>query len=257
MENELYSHIILIPLISLYLIWQERSKLPAVTGPFRRCALVLATLGVAMLALLGLGLRSGNLPPENHLALTTLSMLFLLGAICAWFLGRARFRAVLFPLAFLLFMVPLPAEFLSSIETLLQYGSAFVARGFFAVAGTTVYVAGLTFQLPGITIEVAPECSGIHSTMALLITSVLAGYFFLRSPSRRTVLALAVIPLALLRNGLRVFVIGELCVRIGPEMIDSYIHRQGGPIFFVFSLIPFFFLLFWLARSERRKPGPK
>jgi exosortase/archaeosortase family protein len=70
------------------------------------------------------------------------------------------------------------------------------------------------------------------------------------------VLSVAVIPIALLRNGLRVFVIGQLCVRIGPEMIDSPIHRHGGPVFFAFSLIPFFALMFLLQKSEsRRRPG--
>jgi exosortase/archaeosortase family protein len=70
------------------------------------------------------------------------------------------------------------------------------------------------------------------------------------------VLSVAVIPIALLRNGLRVFVIGQLCVRIGPEMIDSPIHRHGGPVFFALSLIPFFLLLLWLVHLERRAVNP-
>jgi len=61
-----------------------------------------------------------------------------------------------------------------------------------------------------------------------------------------------VLPIALARNGLRVFVIGELCVRIGPEMIDSYIHHHGGPIFFALSLIPFSLVLLWLVKADRR-----
>jgi exosortase/archaeosortase family protein len=60
-----------------------------------------------------------------------------------------------------------------------------------------------------------------------------------------------VIPLALLRNGFRVFVLGELCTHIGPQMIDTPIHHQGGPLFFALSLIPFFLLLVWLRKSER------
>jgi exosortase/archaeosortase family protein len=58
-----------------------------------------------------------------------------------------------------------------------------------------------------------------------------------------------------LRNGFRIFTIGELCVHIGPEMIDSPIHHKGGPLFFALSLIPFFILLTWLHRSERRGQG--
>jgi len=99
---------------------------------------------------------------------------------------------------------------------------------------------------------VAPECSGIHSSQVLLITSLLAGNLFLCSHWRRVFLALFIIPLAILRNGIRVFVIGELCVRVNHSMIDSWIHHKGGPVFFVLSLIPFFFVLFWLRKSESK-----
>jgi exosortase/archaeosortase family protein len=61
-----------------------------------------------------------------------------------------------------------------------------------------------------------------------------------------------VLPLALLRNGFRIFVVGELCVNYGPQMIESYVHRHGGPFFFGLSLIPFFLLVIWLSRRERR-----
>jgi exosortase C (VPDSG-CTERM-specific) len=149
-------------------------------------------------------------------------------------------------------MVPLPVFLMTGIETFLQHGSAGVAYALFRIAGTTVFYQNLSFDLPGISLRVAPECSGIHSSMALLITSVLGGYFFLRSPVRRWILALAVIPLALLRNGFRVFVIGELCVHISPDMIDSYIHHHGGPIFFVLSLVPFFLLLLLLLKADHR-----
>jgi len=121
----------------------------------------------------------------------------------------------------------------------------------FSASDLPVWQEGLTFRLPGISLQVAPECSGIHSTVVLFITSVVAGHFFLRSPWKRVVLCLAVIPLALVRNGFRVFVLGELCAHIGPQMIDSPVHRHGGPLFFALSLVPFFVLLYLLRRSER------
>ena len=98
----------------------------------------------------------------------------------------------------------------------------------------------------------APECSGIHSSLVLFITSLLAGYLLLNSPWKRAVLVLAVVPLALLRNGLRIVTIGQLCVHVSPDMINSYIHRKGGPIFFALSLIPFFLLLLFLRRLGSR-----
>jgi len=111
---------------------------------------------------------------------------------------------------------------------------------------------GMVFELPGIAIQVARECSGIHSSWVLFITGLLASHLFLRTRWRKIVLVAFVIPLGILRNGFRIFVIGMLCVHIGPYMIGSVIHRQGGPFFFALSLVPLFLLLLWLRRRERR-----
>jgi len=105
------------------------------------------------------------------------------------------------------------------------------------------------------TLEVAQQCSGIRSSWVLFITAVLASYLFLGTNWRRVLLVAAVIPLGILRNGLRVVVIGMLCVHKGPQMIDSWVHRQGGPLFFGLSLVPLFALLAWLRRNEQKAQG--
>jgi exosortase/archaeosortase family protein len=125
----------------------------------------------------------------------------------------------------------------------------------FFLSGTPVLRDDLLFRLPGISLKVAAECSGIHSTLILFITSLLAGQVVLRQPWRRAALCLAVLPLALLRNGFRVFVLGQLCIHVSPRMIDSPIHHHGGPLFFVLSLVPFFLLLYYLRKTERTDPA--
>ena len=127
-----------------------------------------------------------------------------------------------------------------------------VRSGTGAITGSVVFREGLVFHLPGITIQVAQECSGVRSSLVLFLTSLLAGHLFFKSPWRQAALTCFVIPLAILRNGFRIFTIGELCVHISPAMIDSPIHHRGGPVFFALSLIPFFLLLLWLRRGERR-----
>lgn len=250
--SEVYSHILLVPLVSGYLIWTQRSLLPRRAAFSVRAAIVpVAAGGLVLLIYFALKSAGWKPPPADALALTTLAFLLLLTGTLAAFLGWAVIRAIAFPLGFLVFMLPMPGWIERGIETFLQHGSASVAYGLFTIAGTPVLRQDLVFQLPGIALEVARECSGIRSTLALFITSVVAGHLFLQSPWRRTLLAVAVIPLALLRNGVRIFTIGELCVRISPEMVHSYIHRQGGPIFFLLSLIPFSLFLLLLARSER------
>ncbi len=259
LEQDLYSHIVLIPFISLYLAWNRRKALPPASAPARQWAVVLCALGGGFLAWRAALPLSGAAPAaEDSLALLTLSFLLLFSGIVSWFLGRRTVRALAFPMAFLVFMVPLPVAAQTTLETLLQHGSAEVAHGMFLLSGMPVLRDGMVLRLPGFPLEVAPQCSGIHSTVALFITSIVAADLFLRTPWKRATLALAVIPLALLRNGFRVFVIGTLCVRVSPDMINSYIHHQGGPIFFVLSLIPFVLVLLWLVRSDRRgQPAAK
>ena len=121
------------------------------------------------------------------------------------------------------------------------------------VTGLPLSRDGMFFRLPGITLEVAAECSGIRSSFMLFITSIVAGYVLLRERWTRTTLALVVIPLGIVRNGFRILTIAWLCVHVSPSMIDSPIHHRGGPLFFGLSLIPFFGLLLLLRRWEKRR----
>jgi len=251
-KSQLYSHIILIPFISLYLVWLRRQSLPPHSEPDRRLAVLPAVAGVVAIVGYWLASRSTvELTIEDYLAWTTFSFFLFFVAVCCLFLGKETLRAVAFPICFVIFVIPFPTFLLDWIDTFLQHGSAIAADGLFRLSGTPVFRQGLAFQLPGFSLQVAPECSGIHSSLVLFITSLLAGYLFLHSPWKRAVLAVAVIPLGILRNGFRVFTIGQLCVHIGPEMIHSPIHRRGGPLFFALSLVPFFLLLIVLCKSDR------
>jgi exosortase C (VPDSG-CTERM-specific) len=250
-SSQLYSHVGLIPLISLYLAWVNRDRLPAPSEPRRPMAFLFLAGGFAFLACyLGSLLSGAHLAPEESLGLTTLSFLLFFYAACAFIVGWATLRALAFPLAFLLFIVPFPVFFTVWVEGLLQRCSAEAALAMFKAVGTPVYSTGLAMQLPDISLEVAPQCSGIHSSLALLITSLVAAHFFLRSKWSRFALAAAVLPLAVARNGFRIFTLGELCVHYGPQMIDTDIHHKGGPIFFCLSMVPFLFFLFYLIRRD-------
>jgi exosortase C (VPDSG-CTERM-specific) len=250
-SDDLYSYIPLIPLVSGWLVWTNRRSLRTDSRPDWLAALLAAGVAGALVAFARHADLSRTMPDvASHLALMTAAFLGFFAAAAFVLLGGTTVRSVGFPLAFLIFIIPLPGPVRVGVETMLQYASAAVAHVFFWTATTPVVQQRLVFFLPSFSIEVAPECSGIHSTLMLLITAVLAGYLFLREPGRRLLLAAAVLPLALLRNGLRIFIVGELCVHVGPEMIDSYIHRKGGPIFFALSLVPFLILLRFLQKSD-------
>jgi exosortase C (VPDSG-CTERM-specific) len=251
-RDDLHSYIPLMPFISFYLAWTQKSELPRPSSPARILAVLFFIAGAAAMAgylMLARSVTAANI--ENCLALGTLAWLLCLTGAGCWFLGGALMRALAFPFCLLIFMIPFPVFLREGIEGGLQHGSAVVADWMFVLSGTPLWREGMEFHLPGMNLEVAPECSGIHSTLVLFITSLVAGQLILRRPWKRVVLCLAVIPLALLRNGFRVFVIGELCIHFSPKMIDSPVHRHGGPLFFVLSLLPFFLLLYFLRKSER------
>ena len=253
-QRDFYSHILLIPFISAYLIFIQRDRLPRHYVTSAGWALISLSCGLLSLMSAWLSIKVGPAVSSNdYLSLMAFSFICLFVTGGFLFLGRTWMAAALLPMAFLLFMVPPPDRALSFLESASQLASTEAAAIFFSIAGTPVLRDGALFQLPGITIQVAQECSGIRSSWVLFITTLAASYLFLKSRWRRAILIAFVIPLAIVRNGFRIWVIGVLCVEIGPHMIDSAIHHQGGPIFFALSLIPLFLLLWWLRRGESGK----
>jgi exosortase C (VPDSG-CTERM-specific) len=253
--SSLYSHVPLVPAISIYLAWVNRGAF--VRSSISRSVglmLVSLSLSVALVGALWVGGQGGwELAKPDRLFLSVSSYVLLIFASGFFFLGRSVVWTFAFPLAVLFFMAPFPKVVESGIETFFQYASADAAAIMLALAGAPVYREGLIFHLPALSMEVGPECSGIRSSLVLLITSLVAGYLFLRSRWKRAALAVFVIPLAILRNGFRIFTIGMLCIHVDPDMINSWIHKRGGPLFFALSLLPFFGLLIWLRRSERAR----
>jgi len=253
LKSDLYSYIVIVPVISLGLVWLNRNSLPPPSVPNRLLAKCLFGAGLIAVASRWLpSLWGQGWSGFDELVLASLAFVLLLAGLCSWFLGRRTVAALAFPLGILVLMVPFPVWLSNLAESFLQHASAMVAYQFFQFCGTPVYQLGtVAFQLPGITLNVAPQCSGLHSSVALFVTSLPAGFLFLRSPWKRAAFSLVAIPLGILRNGFRIFTIGELCVHIGPQMIDSYIHHTGGWIFFLLSLVPFFLILLLLAKLEQ------
>ena len=252
-HRALHSHILLIPFVSAYLLYIRRDQLPRRYVADLPLGMVLLAGGLGVLLFTYWLNFAGRAPADNYyFVLLTISFLCCFAAGGFFFLGRDWMRAAAFPVAYLIFMVPMPDAMADALESASKYASAEAANLFFHLSGTPFLRAGLVFQLPNITIEVAQECSGIRSSWVLFMTSILAANLFLKTSWRRLALIVLVIPLAILRNGFRILVIGLLCVNAGPQMIHSPIHTRGGPVFFVLSLIPLLLLLWWLRKSEIR-----
>lgn len=249
-QSSLNSHIPLVPLVTGYLLFIQRHTLPTIGHRSIAGALLLIICGSAVSAA-GMTWRS-TLSTSEWLAVMTLAYVCVVVAGGFLFLGSKWMKAAAFPMAFLVFMVPLPDGLVIRLEDALVLASADASALLFRATGTPLFRDGTIFTLPTIVLEVARECSGIRSTWVLFITSLVASHMFLKSPWRRLVLVAFVFPLGVIRNAFRILVIGLLCVHVGPHMIDSVIHHRGGPIFFALSLIPMFLFLGWLRRGDRR-----
>jgi exosortase len=143
---------------------------------------------------------------------------------------------------------------LNLIVAQLQQGSAASARVFFAVAGIPVEQRGTLVHIRGLTLEVAPECSSIRSSMVLLVTTMALAQFLLITFWRKAVVFAVAIPLSVIKNGLRIFVLGVLATKVDPSYLTGRLHRQGGIIYFLIALLGIFPLLWILRRGENQNP---
>lgn len=248
-RSELYSYIPLVPVVTGYLLYMRRSTLPRTYSTSLAGAGMFLAVGIAAIAVARVG--GIELTANDGLALETLASVCLVTAGSFFFFGWRWMVAAAFPMAFLFFLVPLPDAAVRVLENGSVAGSAEVSALLFTLTATPLVREGTVFVLPGIALEIARECSGINSTWVLAIVGLVASNLLLKSTWARVVLVAFIVPLAIVRNSVRILTIGLLCVHVGPHMIDSYIHRNGGPVFFALSLVPLFLLLSWLRRLQR------
>src|SRR5262249_51864248 len=154
------------------------------------------------------------------------------------------------PLLFLLFMVPIPGILLNAAVDLLKKGSTEMVAALFTITGTVYHREGYVFSLPNVVIEIADECSGIRSSLALVMTVLLASHMFLTSAWKKAVLALAVIPLTIVKNGIRIVTLTLLAVHVNPGFLTGQLHHEGGILFFLLTLVLLSPLFRLLQRSE-------
>lgn len=248
LTRESCSHILLIPAITAILIYLQRKAIfhdhPVGRG------------GGILILLVGFGIFGLSRVLAPHWGEFEAVSLGTVGILLTWLgafvfsYGYRSFRVALFPVLFLFWMIPFPTSLLDRVIVLLQEGSAAIAEVLFHWSTVPVFRQGFIFSLPGLTIEVAKECSGIRSSLALVITAMLASYLFLRTIWKRAVLVAFALPLAVIKNGVRIVVLSLLSIRVNPHFMKGPLHQEGGILFFVLALVLFAPVLLWLERSE-------
>ena len=240
---------VLIPLISGYFVYSKRKTI-FVNKKYSFAAGTILTIAGIIFYLLGIN-QQIKLNQNDYLFITVSSALISWTGGLIFFYGTKTFRNALFPLLFLVFMVPIPTYVVDKIVFFLQVGTAEVASIFFKLIGITVFREGLIFQLSNVSIEVAKECSGIRSSMATVIIGVILEQMFLRSWWRKAVLLLSIIPLIIIKNGIRVTVLTLLGNYVDSKFLThSWLHKGGGIVFFMPIIIMLIGILWLLKRSE-------
>ncbi len=247
LRDDQYTHILLILPVSMALIFFEWPLLRPMFALEVRAGCIL--LGMAGF-FTGLAYLRSSLPSDLRLSIAMFALvLWWIGAFVLC-LGLRATRSLLFPLCFLFWIVPLPQTVVAGIVNLLQQGSAWIADALFAAAGVPVAKDGVMLTIPGLTVEVAQECSSIRSSSMLLVTTMVLAQLMLRSPWRKVLVIAVAILLSVAKNGLRIFTIAMLGTRVDPGYLTGRLHHQGGVVFFTIALVVVFILIWILKRGE-------
>jgi exosortase len=242
-----FSHGFFVPLFSLYVVWRNRERLRAI--PSRPSAWGLPIL-VFALSVLVLGVMGAEL------FLSRISLLFVIAGLVIFFFGWEMFRAVLFPWAFLILMIPIPTLLFSEITFPLQMLASKVAAFTLPLAGVPVLREGNVINLPAMPLEVAEACSGIRSLLSLTTLAIIYGYLMESRTWVRVVLAIAAVPIAVFANSFRIFGTGLLVQYWDPEKAQGFFHLFSGWLIFVVSLT-MLFLLHWCLRLGQHSQQSK
>ena len=248
-KSEYYSHIALIPLVSIYLVFIKRKEIFEKVNYSFAAGIPVLLLGIIIF--LGGILGGDHLDKNNYASLIMFSILIFVNGAFILLYGLHAYRRALFPLLFLIFTVPVPTAIMDSIITFLQVGSTELSNLLFMASGVPFVRDGFVFQLSDISVEVARQCSGIRSSMAIFIVSVLAGYMFLKTFWKQIFLVICAVVIAMFKNSIRILTLSLLGNYVDPVILTSSLHREGGTPFFILALLLLAPILFLLRRSEK------
>ena len=252
-QQEHYSHIILVPLVGAALLFLERKQIFSHVETRWMPGFGLFAVGALCYWVGRRYFASSSENDQLSIAIFSVVVIWVGGFVLCY--GLCAFRKGLFPVLFLFLMVPIPDFLLNQAISWLQSGSTEVSHAFFELMGVPVLRNGFIFSLPGVNIEVARECSGIRSSLALFITTLLAGHLFLRSTWTKAVLTFITLPMLVVKNGIRIVTVTMLSIYVDPGFLTGRLHQQGGILFFLLALVFLAPALRLLQTSERSRAG--
>jgi exosortase len=248
LTNDDISYVILIPFLSAWILLIERRKIfldLSTDKELGGCILILGVFTAVISRLMG-GVFFAGVQQSGYI----LSLVLLWLAGFALFFGRTASKAAHFSLVFLFLMVPPPKIVLDPVVYFLQAGSTWITAALFDLFHVPALREGFIFHLAGVDIEVAKECSGIRSSMALLILALLATHFVLRSFWKKALFLACGLFMMILKNGIRIATLTLLAMYVDRGFLYGRLHHQGGVVFFLIGLVFLLPVLLLLQRSE-------
>jgi len=223
-----YSHGFLVPVLVSYFVWERWDRL-------KGGRLAPSLWGIGLLGLGLLILVIGSVGAELYLQRS--SLIVVLAGLVLLILGSQALKTLLFPIAFIFFMIPLPAIVVNAVAFPLQLFAARTAEFCLFNFGIPVLREGNVIVLAGTTLEVAEACSGIRSLQALLALGTVYAYFSQRAMWKRWVLVFLSIPIAIAANAFRVSGTGVLANYWGSQAAEGFYHTFSGWLIFVVAFL--------------------
>jgi exosortase len=221
-----YSHGFLIPLIAGYLVWSRKDALAKVARQPSAWGAVVVSLGLCLLVIgRALEILGGG---QGMLFVKGFSLLLTCAGAVLWLLGKDSLTRLAFPLAYSVFMLPLPEGVFSAVTLPLQGYATRVTTAALQVVSIPTLREGNLIYLPAVTLGVTEACSGIRSLLTLLAGAVALGYFMLQLWWQRLLLVGSVVPIAIITNALRVTGTGLLAHFWGAEVAQGFFHGFSG-----------------------------
>jgi exosortase len=187
--------------------------------------------------------------------LPRVSLLIMLAGLIILFQGWTFFRAVLFPWAFLILMIPIPDLIISQITFPLQLLASKRATDLLELVGVPVFRQGNVIHLAAIPLDVAEACSGIRSLLTLVTLAIIYGYLMETRMWVRVVLVFSAVPIAVAANSFRIFGTGLLVQYWDPDKALGFFHTFSGWLIYVAALFMLFAVhrlisLIWKSGTE-------
>lgn len=230
-EDDNYSHGFLVPFISAWLLWTKRGKLALIPKKIDMTGLPLVLFGMGLFVV-------GNGASE-YFTVRFGFVVTLVGLV--WYLfGRALVRATWFEWFFLLFMIPIPYVLYYAATFPMQSLATTITVGILDAVGMGAVRQGNIIHISGHSLEVAEACSGMRSLVSLLALGALFAHLTQRRLTPQIILFLSTIPIAIVGNVVRVFVVTVLVSGGITEATQEPWHSLMGLVVFAVAFVMLF-----------------